>query len=356
MPIRSDVILACQPESTVLGLLGERLAIGNAECLRVATAYASYSGVKELIRTLPSLETEAFPKEFLLGIDWFRSDPAAINALSSLPRTRVTIHDGRTVLSAEDCIPERSFHPKTYLVTGRPNRLIVGSANLSLNGLKRSVEISITTNNAQCISDFNIWFDREFAAATNWNVIREEYRQKFNNRPREKRVVQCDIEAPDEEVFRRRWITAERIYIMQTAQHLWIDVGNLHNRDPQGLPGTDLQFAAMSRIFFGAPAIEVPGNTPLGNYDLTMDHALSKTRPMVFNRSSSMDRLSLPIPGEDGWPAKYDGETLLFTKQPDLSFKVTMAQGPSRRSWIRRSRQSGFHVVMQQSNREWGAF
>jgi len=70
-----------------------------------------------------------------------------------------------------------------------------------------------------------------------------------------------------------------------------------------------------------------------------------------------MDVLSLPVPGSGGWPASYEDETLLFTKQSDGNFLVTMATGQVRANWRRQSTQDGFLVAMGgASSREWGVF
>jgi len=124
----------------------------------------------------------------------------------------------------------------------------------------------------------------------------------------------------------------------------------------QGLPGTDLQFSQMTRVFFGYPAKIVPGNTHLLDLPLTMKNARRHNRPMVFNKSSSMDRLSLPVPAEGGWPASYDYETLLFSKTLDGSFSVKMAAERDRSNWKRLSTQYGFAIEMSRREREWGVF
>ena len=70
-----------------------------------------------------------------------------------------------------------------------------------------------------------------------------------------------------------------------------------------------------------------------------------------------MDVLSLPVPGLSGWPASYEEETLLFAKQSDGSFQVTMARGKARANWRRQSSDNGFLVSMGgSSTREWGVF
>jgi hypothetical protein len=292
-------------------------------------------------------------KRFLVGIDWFRSEPSALDTLERLAKNGVRIVDAPHLLSTTTCQPRTTYHPKAYSVKSDRATLVVGSANLSRNGLQRSIELSLTTNDATEISSFDAWFDTQWRVATPWTTIRNTYSDRYRV-AKARELVVTDDDVADPQVLRLRWVTEQRLRLMRSAQNLWTDVGHLHNRG--ALPGTDLQFTQMARVFFGHPATIVPGNTHLLDVRLSMTGAQPQTRPMVYNRSSSMDRLSLPVPGENGWPAQYDDETLLFSKSADGTFLVTMATGRDRATWRQRSENTGFALPMSGGHREWGVF
>ncbi|MCK4873982.1 MAG: hypothetical protein KAS72_14770 [Phycisphaerales bacterium] len=323
-----------------------------------AVAYTTFSGVKLLTDASRLHESQTIAKRFLVGIDWYRSEPSALDALQALAHSDVRIVDGSYLVSTSTCQPRRTYHPKAYLVKGTSSVLIVGSANLSRNGLKESIELSLSTSEPQAISRFDKWFAAQWTQAAPWQRIRSGYTEQYAAAKKRDFVVTDEDDIPDRRVLRIRWVNADpdRLRLLRAAQKLWIDVGGLHNRDWQGLPGTDLQFSQLTRVFFGAPARIVPGNTHLLDVVLEMAGAQQQVRPMTFNRSSSMDRLSLPVPGERGWPDQYDRETLLFTKSNVRSFTVRLATGRDRARWKRRSAAHGFCISMPQRQREWGVF
>lgn len=345
--------LIIQPGMPTITALAAALSLSTSS-FDAAVAYVTFSGIRELRdhSSLPSLANTK--KRFLAGIDWFPSQPVALDALALLPRCDVRIFDGRYLVSTANCQPRRTFHPKAYLVVDTASTLIVGSANLSANGLRRSTELSLETADASEIAAFNAWFNVEWGKATPWSEIRTIYSRQYLSARKKEYTVTEEDDVPDPATLRIRWVNPERLRLMGTAASLWIDVGHLHNRRP--LPGTDLQFSQMTRVFFGHPPVVVPGNTPLCDVPLSMARAQSQTRPLVYNKASSMDRLSLPVPGEAGWPARYDNETLLFTKSADGSFTVRMASGNARADWKKQSESYGFTIRMPRDQREWGVF
>ncbi len=347
--------LIIQPSTPTIAALSDALS-PSATAFDAAVAYVTFGGVTELMEHSTLKRMPKTAKRFMIGIDWFRSEPSAIDALGHLSPSSVKIVDGAYLVATPNCQPRQTFHPKAYSVTDKTSTLIVGSANLSANGLRRSKELSISTSDSALRASFLDWFESEWGKATPWAKIRTDYIAKYGPARKKEFVVTEDDDTPDSSVFRIRWVTSERLRLIRTAQNLWVDVGHLHNRDPQGLPGTDLQFSQMTRVFFGREPIVVPGNTHLGDVRLSMKATTPEVRPMVFNKSSSMDRLSLPVPGEGGWPPSYDDKTLLFTKFEDGSYRVTMATGADRADWRRRSGSLGFVVEMTRGLREWGVF
>lgn len=348
-----------QPGHTTAGAIASAIS-PDASGLDVAVAYATFSGFRELVQATGLSSKTAIRKRFLVGVDWFRSEPTALEGLARLSGSELRVFDGSYLVTSERCQPRRTFHPKAYFIKrdggSSPGTLIVGSANLSRNGLRSSVELSVSTDEARLLSAFQTWFDREWSSASPWTRIASRYKDLYPaGRTRAESVTDEDSIADPDVLRRIRWVkTPDRLRLVRSAQNLWIDVGHLHNR--HGLPGTNLQFSQMTRVFFGCDPVLVPGNTHLADVTLSIQGGQSQTRPLVYNRSSSMDRLSLPIPGENGWPQSYDDETLLFTKVRDGTYRVKVATGNDRSRWRRQSNHTGIVVPMQRGSREWGVF
>jgi hypothetical protein len=67
-----------------------------------------------------------------------------------------------------------------------------------------------------------------------------------------------------------------------------------------------------------------------------------------------MDKLDLPVPGKEG-PATYRHQTLLFTRQPDGSFRLSLGSTPEVSIWKQASERLGTLFGMR-SGREYGVF
>ena len=100
----------------------------------MAVAYASDSGVTVLLDSMDAHEParshwSVAAKRFVVGIDWFRSQPTALDRLAAIPGSKVRIYDGRKVVGKVGCIPRTSWHPKATFAYGADLRSAVhGSA------------------------------------------------------------------------------------------------------------------------------------------------------------------------------------------------------------------------------------
>jgi len=331
-----------------------RFLTKQTQSVDFAVAYARQSGT-DILLSETSIKRLPCKKRFLVGVDWFRSDHRALDALAGLHESKVKVFDGRFLIASNGCRPRKSFHAKSYLFCNSPSSLIVGSSNLSRNGLCTSVELCIETDDKKTIADYCGWFRDHWEKATDWESIRTRYIARYEESDRKDLILVEDEDDENNVLTSIRWITAERLRLIRTAKNLWIDVGRTHNRG-KGKPGEQLQFAQMTRVFFGCPAVIVSGNVDLGWYTFTMPGATPANKPLRYN-GNTMDVLSLPVPGSGGWPASYEDQTLLFTKQSDGTFLVAVAIGQARANWRGQSEQNGFRVAMGgASSREWGIF
>ena len=110
--------------------------------VRATVAYATQSGVAEFCDLMKGVEGwRTARKQWLVGIDYCRSDPLALRHLGTLGQSQVRIYDGRYVVNRSGCVPRVSFHPKLYVFGSENEReIVVGSGNLSHTGLMQGVE------------------------------------------------------------------------------------------------------------------------------------------------------------------------------------------------------------------------
>ena len=116
--------------------------------IRVAMAYASETGCRDLCQQLRKAmpKWHSARKQWLLSIDFGRTEPGAISLLRDMQNSEVKIANGSALLDRQ-LIPQRCFHPKTYVFESRNSAalgLFLGSANLTLSGLHTGSEHATT--------------------------------------------------------------------------------------------------------------------------------------------------------------------------------------------------------------------
>src|SRR4051794_39258093 len=89
----------------------------------IAVAYATSTGVDALERcfgetTVRAAAWQRLEKRWLVGSDWFRTEPEALDRLSSLPNSQVHIFDGDAVVARPGSCPRIPCHPKTFIFAG----------------------------------------------------------------------------------------------------------------------------------------------------------------------------------------------------------------------------------------------
>ncbi len=103
-------------------------------------AFATNKGVRLLAAAAsPSANWSRSHKRWVISIDGGITEPDALRFLLSLRRSEVRIHDAEELLTRR-LRPIHRFHPKTLLLErpmspSRPVGILVGSANLTFNGL-----------------------------------------------------------------------------------------------------------------------------------------------------------------------------------------------------------------------------
>ena len=179
-------LAATEPgDGSYLELIAEAYLHIRPTAMMAAVAYATHSGVAELLGRLTALDRwDQVSKRWLVGIDFCRSDPIALEGLDGLPRSNVRIYDGHFVVGRDRCIPRVSFHPKLYAFRRRKKEAVVaGSGNLSRTGLCVGVEAGWSVCDVPGGDSRSLegWFNRRWRLATPLADIAVEYDDRFQS-------------------------------------------------------------------------------------------------------------------------------------------------------------------------------
>jgi hypothetical protein len=334
-----------------------------------AFAYGTRSGAGHLLRALrtaiPSFDAASVAKRWLLGIDWCRTEPETFDVLAAGANSKVRVHHGTFLVDRAGCTPELPWHPKVLLFRGSEAvALIVGSGNMSTNGLTRgheagSVTVVVKPKTAversvwdACMEMFD-WFDERWTRASTASSIASEYVARF------KELVKTAPPITDADTLpasANRWWTEERIRRVRSCAQLWIDAGNLHENRGKGNPGNQLMLKAMTRVFFGFAAEDLKKNSTVGHVAIRYRGTVRESCSLRYS-DNGMDVLTLPVPGHVA-PTAYDQQSLLFSRTMERGrtiYELTVGTSAQRRRWAQKSRSADSEFRMQ-SGREWGVF
>jgi HKD family nuclease len=106
------------------------------------TAFARVSGFHTLERPLKRFLAKGNEALFVIGLDFFHTDPLVLNALFKLSgKNSLRLFVSRP--SWQDGAPARNFHPKVYIFEGVETHVMIGSANMTGGGLLENHEASL---------------------------------------------------------------------------------------------------------------------------------------------------------------------------------------------------------------------
>ena len=331
-----------------VGLYREAATLVTVHRLSAAVAYATSGGVHYLLEALGAghqSEWEASRKRWLVSLGLVQiSEPGALDHLDALKNSQVHVPDGVAVVGRSGCRPLIPFHPKMMVLEGVDNQgqdavaIVNGSGNVSRNGLTRGHEVGSlaahsgggrTGHLTESATQLLAWHAALWSKAASFSSIplprfKKQYRESYMQTP-----VRADDDTLD--TARRGAPSGQRIAAMRAADNLWIYSGNLHaNRGP-GVPGDQLMMSRMTRVFFGAPAEDVPVDSHLG-YILVRYRGPGIHECSLRFSNNSMDVLTLPVPGAP-WPAAYHERTLILTREltptgPRFRMRVRSARRP----------------------------
>jgi len=352
-------------QGSVIELLADATRQRDYRHLRAAVAYATQSGIQLLERS-EACRGSHLKAQWLVALDWCRSEPAALGALDSMPRSSVRIPFGAQIVNSPRCAPQIPFHPKGFLFLGPTARLLVsGSANLSRNGLSigheldtvievRDAKTSAERHAWKALGDTNKWFRHLWQDATRYSQIEDRYQSAHSDSIGQPTPTSDD--ATNAVELRTRF-RAEDLLRLRSAQHLWIEAGNVTRNRGKGLPGNQIMMRAMTRVFFGVEAKNVPPDTHLRELAIRHKGHISWDRTLRYS-NNSMDVLTVPVPGSSTGPPSYDNQVLVFSKASHdgaVVYELIVVPTANRAHLRRRSKRVGGHFTMS-GGRQFGIY
>jgi HKD family nuclease len=334
--------------------------------MQIAAAYVTSKGVHDFVDLMSSRLGNAWDgidKRWLTSFDYCRSEPVALQALRSLPSSRVRVHNAAFCL-AHQGVPKTPFHPKAFFFESVESLFVLaGSGNLSRSGLSKGFEAGLVvsvdrtgdehTTAFESIDALRGWFSANWNGAAPLNPgLLNSYEALFQSTSTLKHSVptEDDIASSD---TRNGTLSGKDLQKLRVCKHFWIEAGNItRNRGPQ-LPGNQLMMKRLSRVFFGFDAVTVPENTFIGNVSMRFNGGPINAYSLTYS-DNGMDKLTLPIPGAGG-PAMWDNRNLLFTRDTPTQFTVTLGTRATKARWSKASKAIDAAFKMT-SGREWGVF
>ena len=338
--------------------------------LRVAVAYATRSGCSDLNNSFARSFLNRWRnvrKQWLVSFDFGTTEIQALEYLRGLPNSEIRIPDAREVLD-NALFPDRPFHPKTFILDldrdalDPPFAVFIGSANLTFSGRNGGVEHGasflwrspltrperMVLRNAQL--QLSWWDDAWRDGFPLTDELLEEYRKK---RP---------IYQKEDATRLVRGFTSPRAKIVDAipgvawagARCLWVQTHELYKNFGPRRPGNQLDLRRGTRVYFGFSADNVPRNTVLGYVRLQFEAMPESIRSVRFG-NNQMDKVNLPIPGQEG-PNSYDNTVVHFERIGPERFRVRLAQGRGLARWRRLSQQQGMRYAFAAGGREFGFY
>lgn len=318
-----------------------------------AVAYATHSGVADLGDALSSLpKWRKARKQWLVGIDFCRSDPLALEHLRGLPKSGVRIFDGEFVSARNGCVPRQSFHPKAYLLLGSSkSAAVVGSGNLSRTGLQSGIEAAAAVHNKAAIGQLSTWFRHQWRTAAPFDAIEEPYRRQYESSANRRHPQPSDDDAAPASASRGTQLKPHQLRKLRVCRHLWIEAGNVTRNLGRSRPGNQLMMKRNSRVFFGFAAKDLPKDFPIGKVTIKWGGRWHAGRTLRFS-NNVMDVLTLPVPAEG---EAYDQQTLHFEQVGVRTFKLKVGSRADAARWKRRSLAIDGALPMK-GKRQWGVY
>ncbi|RVB66107.1 phospholipase D-like domain-containing protein [Mesorhizobium sp. M7A.F.Ca.CA.002.03.2.1] len=209
----------------------------------VAAAYATVSGVRELLGALTMMD--APETHWLVGLDDYITQPGALRLIQSLPGAQIRVAG----LSSKDA----RFHPKLYFFKStskeETNLLVVGSANLTRAALRKNCEANaIGTGGKNSTEAFDAAWSQLWSIGEELTAEKlSEYEQTYLKiRPLRDAIARLTTGKNEKEPPVKKALDSDQTEVDPAlATTCWIEGGNIT------LMGKELEFKAEQALFFG---------------------------------------------------------------------------------------------------------
>lgn len=325
-------------------------------------AFASRKGARLLVDVLRRAASHwgTVAKRWVISIDGGITEPNALRLLLQQKRTAVYVHDGEELLS-RNLKPIHRFHPKTLLLETRSptpaaTGILVGSANLTCNGLCFGHEHALVAHlaNGPFAASLTAGIDELSDVVASATRIDEEFVARYEAiRPPSPRLREDFEDRRSQRILQQHAvIPSDEAAALASANNLWVEIAFVVANRGRGKEGNQIDLKKGTRVFFGFGDRPLPRNSSIGTVRIRYGE-FSANRNLRFG-NNQMDKLDLPIPGQEG-PPTYRDQTLLFTREPDGSFRMTLGTSEEIANWKRRSqtRETSFQM---RGGREYGVF
>jgi HKD family nuclease len=157
-----------------------REGIARATEARLSAAYVSARGVELVRDALLDCCSKGGPVEFIVGVDSFATEPAALRELLKLRERTQKV----TCICHGDPLSPRGgiYHPKCYILQGAEcTDVIVGSSNLTEGGLCQNTELNVVvsfSNEDEVLEEVNGVYDH-FKFGADCFVPDEEFLEAY---------------------------------------------------------------------------------------------------------------------------------------------------------------------------------
>jgi HKD family nuclease len=303
------------------------------DVVRIATAFASETGVEELRgKIIGKLAFDSAEKQWLVGIQDGITQPKALERLRSRENSEVRVPFGSAAMADANLKAPDFFHPKLYYFensSAKEVAIVSTSANLTLSGLRTNVEQALVWCGARgdgAAEEMNGWWNELWGnadPATSSFITGYEAK-----RPRLPARKKPSSQEPADSVLRE-------------ASSFWIELA----RKPEGGSYNQIELLYNGHFFFYPDAKEP---SKAAGRPLTFEDDRSKIyddvgRQVTFNgpprmpTGNSMWRVYMPTLAM-GFRGYQDGDVLVRfkrTSQPDhYLVEVAAARSPLALAWI----------------------
>jgi HKD family nuclease len=307
------------------------LVVPATSKLRVAVAYVSAAGAdlvcSHLEQQLLPKAWKFAPKHFLTSFDFGHTEPKALERLLALPSATVRIADPEVRLKP-GFAPNFPFHPKMFIADrGKTVGTLIGSANISNAAFTDSSEAAILEDAVADVPELNSGWSALWNNASDLTqALYTDYEKRWNKLPNVQRETPPQEPAETREVVTFLSAIGDGALAPEEFDHLWVEAGSMSS----GGSHSQLELPRGGNRFFGGDFDDYArgGGAAVAICDVNL-HARGTewVRPLRWHSHNGMERLNLPTLFQGGY--EYVAMAVLFTRRPDSSFDMVVAQWDS---------------------------